>query len=86
MTLRWAAGLVSAKVLHSVRMQHLRSGHSHEDVDQLFGSVSRYLLKAKKLLTADDVVQWVRKFLAQAKLREKDRHCIKLDQVRDWTL
>ena len=45
---RWAALQTSAGNLRSASVRFLRSGHSHEDVDQIFGRLSRHYAKLKK--------------------------------------
>ena len=39
--LRWLASLVSSGTTRAARLRNLRSGHSHEDIDQIFRSLAR---------------------------------------------
>ena len=84
--MRLMAALVSDGVIQSGRMSFLRSGHSHEDVDQLFGSVSTWMKnKVRSALTSEDFLQALNDFLRQLdRPYEPKRFCIKLDQTRDW--
>lgn len=64
----------------------LRSGHTHEDVDQLFGTLSKHLLKYKDLQDGQDVLKCIEAFLSNAKMPfEGERHCVFLNNPRDWT-
>ena len=69
-------------------LRNLRSGHSHEDVDQFFGSLATYMVKhARHCETAGDVLQVVQAFLDQVpRPYEPLRRAFKVDAVRDWCL
>ena len=81
--LRLCAGLTE-----SATLCNLRSGHSHEDVDQVFGSVGKYLIRhARHVETPSEFADTIRKFCAAAvRPFENDRVVIEVDQHRDWSL
>ena len=84
-TLRFLASLISAGVLSQAYLESLRSGHSHEDIDQIFGGLARHLLKLRDAPTSDHFVDSINLFLQNYKREhEKIRACIRLDQTRDW--
>lgn len=85
-TLRFLSALVSHKILESCTLSHLRSGHSHEDVDQCFGSLALFIVRhCKQAETPQDFLDVVSRF-ADAAHRPHERHRIafQLDQHRDW--
>ena len=86
--LRYCAGLVSSGVVRSMRVSTLRSGHSHEDIDQLFGQVAAHLRSLRNGSTSDDFLESLKAFSRDGMQRpfEKDRYVVKLDQIRDWCL
>ena len=51
------AALVSGNYFRTVSQQHLRVGHSHEDVDALFGVIASIILSADHLETPHDVIE-----------------------------
>ena len=87
MLLRFLTAQVSCGRLHSAALSFLRTGHSHEDVDQLFGQLAQYLLRVRTAETADEVVQHVQAFLDTCpRPYEPKRYAVKLDATRDWML
>lgn len=66
----------------------MRRGHSHEDVDQVFGGAADWICRRlPRAETSDDVVASLNNSLQQLeRLREPQRRCIKLDATRDWRL
>ena len=85
---RFLAGIVSSGVVGSGALGCLRAGHSHEDIDQCFGQLSRYMLRWRVHQTPGDVANCIRSFLEQAKLFEQkqNRFVVHVDQTRDWPL
>lgn len=70
--MRLMAALVSDGVILSDRMSFLRSGHSHEDVDQLFGSASTWMKnRVRSALASEDFL------IALSSFRE----CINISQL-----
>ena len=67
-------------------MRHLRSGHSHEEIDQTFGSLSLFIIRNGKLLqTPDEFCQVIEKFAVSAhRPFEADRAVVKFDHHRPW--
>ena len=86
--LRYMAMLVSSATLRSISLGCLTSGHSHEDIDQMFGSVARFVIrKCKVANTPMDFQSILVDFLAQLpRAHEPNRWVVKLDKVRDWSL
>ena len=86
--LRWAATQVSASNIRSFVAQFLRSGHTHEDVDQGFAALSKHLLQVRQLHTPEDAARCIQSFLDKTKLFrfEPERKVCIMDEVRDWTL
>ena len=84
--LRWCCSQVFGHNLDRVCCSFLRSGHTHEDVDQVFSQLSKSLLKCRDLQTPEDIQQAIASFLSQAKMPyEGERHCVFLNEPRDWT-
>lgn len=86
--LRFLSSLVSAGVIAGGTLQHLRSGHSHEDIDQCFGSLALFIVRhSRHCETPSQFVNVIDKF-AQSAHRpfEKERIVLKVDQHRDWKL
>ena len=85
---RYAAGLVSAGVVKSVRVSCLRTGHSHEDIDQLFGQIAAHLKGLRSGLTSTDFLESLADFSRRKMQRpfEADKYVFKLDSVREWWL
>ena len=85
-TLRFFSSLISSSKLFAVYLECLRTGHSHEDIDQLFGVLARHLVRVRDVPTSDHFVDSINEFLRGFKREhEKHRACFKLDQVRDWS-
>lgn len=84
---RWCCSQVFCKNIDRIEASFLRTGHTHEDVDQCFGALSRWLLKCRDLQTPEDVRSAITGFLSQAKMPyEGQRYCEFLDDPRDWLL
>lgn len=88
MLLRWAAAQVSSSNVRSITFRFLRQGHSHEDVDQAFGRLSRHLSsKLQRANVPQDFVDSVDGFAkAMYRPHEAGRYTVKLDRCRDWML
>ena len=86
--MRFVAALVSDQIISAGRLSFLRSGHSHEDIDQLFGSVSSYFKNhVRTALTSHDFVIALQEFCRQLnRPHEPRRFVVKLDRTRDWHL
>ncbi|CAK9005962.1 unnamed protein product [Durusdinium trenchii] len=76
---------VSSRNIRSFVVQYLRSGHTHEDIDQTFGALSKHLLRVRDLQSPSDVVNTIKDFLQKAKMAwETERHVVMMDSIRDW--
>ncbi len=84
--LRLLSMLVLGRVLNGATLGHLRSGHSHEDLDQIFGSVATYLVRhSRESETPDDFCDVLRRFTTSLhRPYESHREVFILDQHRDW--
>lgn len=83
--MRFVSSLVSDRVIGSGRLSFLRTGHSHEDVDQLFGRVASWVkLHVRSALTSTDFVSALKEFCEHLdRPYEPKRMVVKLDQTRD---
>lgn len=86
--MRWASSLVSDHRCQEICMSFLRSGHSHEDIDQVFGSAADWIRRRlPRAESSEDVVTSLQGFLASLERpHEGHRRCFKLDGTRDWRL
>jgi len=75
-------------IVGSCGLTCLRSGHSHEDVDQLFGSLAKFLCKrGQKAEVPEDFRVLIGKFLDELhRPFEKGKYSILLEQSRPWPL
>jgi hypothetical protein len=55
--MKWCGLCCSLGLIKEVEQQYLISGHTHEDIDQLFGWLAKFLLRQHKLSTPDDFVK-----------------------------
>lgn len=84
--IRYLSSLVSSRTIRSAALNCLRSGHSHEDIDQVFGQLATFMLRSKDLQDPTDVKRCIQAFSDKAKLFEKERRVVIIDQTRDWKL
>ena len=85
MVLRWCAAQVSCGNVKSISLNSLRSGHSHEDVDQCFGQLARCIARHKRAATLDHFMQIVGDFAkGMHRPHEEGRYTVKVDDARDW--
>ena len=87
-TLRLLSALTSHGLIMGGSLRNLRSGHSHEDIDQMFGNAALFVVRhAKQVETPDQFVAVMQKFCATAhRPFERERVVVKLDMHRDWIL
>ena len=85
---RAAAMLVAGRHLHSVRFNQLRSGHSHEDIDQMFSNMTTLLEAHPELHTTTQFSNLLRSWFEDTRIRpyEPVRKVIEVSAVRNWTL
>lgn len=86
--MRLAASLVSCGLISEAKLCFLRSGHSHEDIDQCFGYAADHVRRnMNHAQTSDDVVESLQGWLDKLpRPYEPVRQAFKLDQCRDWRL
>ncbi|CAK9104022.1 Modification methylase ScrFIA [Durusdinium trenchii] len=86
-TLTRLCGLLSGlHRVHSITLNFLTTGHSHEDVDQFFSAVTNYLQKDEnqELHTPDAFIASLQRWLDDPQIRPYERHRFvrKVDAVR----
>ena len=85
MLLNWMPGIIREGGLAS-----LRSGHSHEDIDQAFGRLSAFMVRhGHGSQTPEDFRMLISRFLLESEFPYEPvarRKCIKIDQTRDWQI
>ena len=74
-------------VVESSALTCLRSGHSHEDVDQQFGYLSKYLMRhGRRAEVPEDFQRLIQSFLDEShRPHEQKGYSILLEQTRNWT-
>ena len=67
-------------------MAHLRTGHSHEDIDQGFGALGTFIVRRAKTVETPEKFQEIIQRYCEAAVRpyEKDRLTFMIDRHRDW--
>ena len=84
--LRWLGSLISAGLIRAGRLRSLRSGRSHEDIDQVFGACARSILSCKAE-TSQIFKEHLHSFLETLPRRhEEARHVFRISRTRDWSL
>ncbi|CAK9114864.1 Uncharacterized protein SCF082_LOCUS53189 [Durusdinium trenchii] len=82
---RWCSSLVSRGTFASVTMAALRSGHSHEDIDQVFGRLASFMQKRPFAQCPSDFVPLIQEFLNTGEFPYEDyREAFEVNRVRDW--
>lgn len=85
--LRWAAAQVSSGNLLGISFRFLRTGHSHEDVDQCFGRLAKHISKLQKAETPDDFWASIQTFASNMyRPHEPGRYVVCMNETRDWKL
>ena len=75
-------------ILREATMSSLRTGHSHEDVDQVFGRLAAFMVP-HTAQSPRDFVDIIQSFLQQADFPFEPpahRRAFKIDQTRDWSI
>ena len=85
---RFAGMMTGSGRCHSCLLSFLESGHSHEDIDQFFSTLSNLIEGRREIHTPDQFVTILDSFLQDQSVRpfEQERYVCKVDTVRDWTL
>ena len=74
-------------IFNSCAMAALRSGHSHDDIDQCFGRLARWMQKKPYALEPSDFVPLINDFLKESDFPfEPYRVAFEVNRVRDWIL
>ncbi len=77
--------LVGTRRVKEITVSNLRSGHTHELMDQWLGRICQWIWHHERLETPADFVVCVNAFLSQSTdTREPWGHCLKVDEVYDW--
>lgn len=85
--LRFCACQVSSGNVGALSVRFLRTGHSHEDVDQVFGRLARHLAKLRIAQTQEDFARSIRGFAADMyRPHEAARYTVCMNDMRDWKL
>ena len=86
--MRWASLLTALHRVARIEFRFLSTGHSHEDVDQFFSSLSNMLERHSELPTPNSFVDALSTWLMDGSVRphEPVRCTRKVDSVRDWLL
>ena len=84
--LRWAGVLTGLRRLDRVELRHLCTGHSHEDIDQYFSTMSSMLERHSELHTPRDFVVALERWMSDRSIRPHEpKRVVKLvGRVRDW--
>ncbi|CAK9118156.1 unnamed protein product [Durusdinium trenchii] len=83
---RWCSAMTSRGIFSSCVMACLRTGHSHEDIDQAFGRLACWMQKKPTALRPEDFVPLINQFLEESPFPyEPFRLAFELNRVRDWT-
>lgn len=83
---RAAAYLVGTRRCRTFTLKFLMSGHSHEDIDQMFSMFSNVIEQNKELHTPLDFVKLLRDYFGNKDVRPNEPHRFveKVDIVRHW--
>ena len=83
--LRFCAAAVSNQTVRTMGVSCLRTGHSHEDIDQLFGQISTRIAKMKSVPSSEAFLEAMRRVGGELdRPHDKERYIFKVDKVRDW--
>ena len=80
---RFAGVLVDRGLFETVVIGFLRKGHTHEDLDAIFGVLSGHVGSQLAWNSPDEMLEHVHRRMT-AHLRPLDVHAGVLDQVRNW--
>ena len=87
--LKFLSFCVANSICGSVSLRSLRSGHSHEDIDQEFGNLAKFLAtRVHTAATLEDFREAIARWQSHDMKRpnESEHHAILVNQVRDWCL
>lgn len=85
LVMKFCAAITGFRCIDASEQDYLKSGHTHEDVDQWFGQLARFLLRHNRLQTPAEFVEVIQNFLSlQGQTTEVWAKSVKVDHVRDW--
>lgn len=87
--MKYLGFLAMRNIVLQSTLSSLRTGHSHEDIDQAFGLLAKFLsAKCREANTPSDFQCAIQRWMTDSLHRpyEPDRHCVLLDQTRNWCL
>lgn len=87
-SIRLFAAAVGSHLVKKITYQCLVTGHSHEDVDQAFSTISGWIGQHAELHTVEDFRQCLADLLATSTFRPHDpmRYAEVVSSIRDWHL
>ena len=84
-SMRWLICQVSCSNIKSASLRYLRTGHSHEDVDQCFGRLAKHLARVRNIETPQDFVRIVKSFADNMRRpHESASYVVSMNSTRDW--
>ena len=84
--MRFGAWLVATRRVDELTFSFLRTGHTHELIDQWLGRMCKHIWHRAEIHTPLDFVTAIGQFaLASAGPYEKFGDAFKVDQIRDWS-
>ena len=86
---KYLSYLVCNNILFASALSSLRTGHSHEDIDQVFGQLAKHLAtKCRSANTPADFQVAIQHWMSTSFHRpyEPGKYCVHLDQTRNWIL
>lgn len=83
--LKWLSLLTMTRRIKRGCIRFLQTGHSHEDIDQLWGRLAAWIAKRQTLEHPMAFIQTIQEFLNQlGRPHEPSGFVVKVDQVRNW--
>ena len=87
---RFIAFLIASQKVASAETAFLRKGHTHEDIDQLFGRLSAWIMKHHVIETPQQFKVVIHNFVSKLSGRPwpapEFRETIIMNCVRDWKM
>jgi hypothetical protein len=83
--LRALGAAVGGGLVEESALKCLQTGHSHEDLDQLWGQLAAYIAKETCLESIDDFVAAIQRWLSETdRPHERIRCVLRIDSVHEW--
>ena len=84
-TMKFCGALTGFSRIVVGEQEYLVTGHTHEDIDQLFGRLAKFLLGQHRLEDPAAFVAAINGFMQNlGQTTEMWHRCVKLDHVRNW--